>query len=307
MSAARDQTLEPAFTGSYRKAAILGAGLIGASFGLGLKERGLAEQVVGLARRAATLEAARHIGAIDAGSTSLEEVLAGADLVVFAAPVRASIALLEQTGRLTRLLRHEGGRRPLLTDVCSTKLEIVQAAAGALPTQVDFIGGHPMAGGECSGPECARGDLFVGATWLLTPTDQSSPAALAAAERLAQALGARPLRLSPELHDRLVAEVSHLPHLLSVVLMEQVGEKAGENPELWQVAAAGFDDMTRLAAGSPEMWQDICLTNSANIADALEVFRRRLEKIEEALRAGEGETLKELLGKAQQYRTRLKE
>jgi len=294
-------------TQKYEKVAILGPGLIGASVGLALKQRGLAHEIVGLARHPSTLEKAVSVGAIDSGTLRLEEALEGADVVVFAAPVTATIALLEQIGRLAFPLLKGKESKPLLTDVCSTKAAVVEAARRSLPAGLEFIGGHPMAGGEPSGPEYARADLFLGATWVLTPIPQSSPEALSRSEAFARALGANVILLSPELHDELVAVVSHLPHLLAVALMQEAGEIASIHPQTWQVAARGFRDMTRLAASSAAVWKDICLTNSACLLRALAAFRSRLEKVETWLQHGEGQALKELLENVRQERIKLKE
>jgi prephenate dehydrogenase len=265
----------------FEKVAILGPGLIGASFGLALKKQGLAKEVIGLARRESTLETAKAVGGIDAGTTKLEEAIAGADLIFLATPVLAAINYLEEISKLAHLF---AGRKVLITDACSTKTEVV-AAAGALPAGIDFIGGHPMAGAELVGPEHARADLFSGATWIITPTTDSEEETILALQEIVFALGAKPLQLSPEEHDQLVASVSHLPHLLSVLLMEQVEEAGEEKPEIWQVAASGFRDMTRLAAGSAEVWKDICLTNKEALIQVLEEFRARLEGLEKILKS----------------------
>jgi prephenate dehydrogenase len=278
----------------FEKVAILGPGLIGASFGLALKRQGLAKEIVGLARRESTLKAARAVGGIDAGATKLEDAIAGADLIFLATPVLAAIDALEAIGKLAHLF---AGKKVILTDACSTKVELVEAA-GKLPAGLSFVGGHPMAGAELAGPEQARADLFCGATWILTPTTDSEEATTFAVQELVCALGAKPLQLSPEEHDTLVAAVSHLPHLLAVALMTQAAEAGEEKPEIWQVAASGFRDMTRLAAGSAEVWKDICLTNKASLIRALEEFRARLEGLEKVIAGDEAEALLEILQNA---------
>ena len=288
---------------SFQKVAIIGPGLIGASMGLALKRRGLAQEIIGYARRITTLESALRIGAVDGCATTLEKVLNGADLVVLATPVLATITLIEQIGRHLDLLNYSG-KKPLITDACSTKTEIVEAASH-LSDQVDFIGGHPMAGSENSGPEHAQADLFEGATWIFTPHSQAAFDALPRMEGVAQALGAKPLVLTPQLHDRIVAAVSHLPHLLSVTLMREAATLAEACPETWEVAATGFRDMTRLAGGSAELWRDICLSNSIAIADALAAYRQRLERLEELVRSHQGDELATLLQEAQEQREQL--
>jgi len=285
----------------FEKVAILGPGLIGASFGLALKRQGLAKQVIGLARRESTLQTAKAVGGIDVGTTKLEEAVAGADLIFLATPVLAAINFLEEIGKLAQLF---SGKKVLVTDACSTKTEIVEAAM-KLPPGIKFIGGHPMAGAELTGPEHARADLFSGATWIITPTSDSEGKTIAALQEIVIALGANPLLVPPEEHDRLVASVSHLPHLLSVLLMEQAEEAGEEKPEIWKVAAGGFKDMTRLAAGSAEVWKDICLTNKAALVQVLEEFRARLEGLEKTIEAGEGEALEEILKSANQAHQRI--
>jgi prephenate dehydrogenase len=294
-------------TETFNKAAILGSGLIGASIGLALKQRRLARHIIGLARRAETLAMAQKIGAIDTGTTHLEEALEGADLVIYATPVLPTFDLIEQTGRLAHLLGSASEVRPLLTDACSTKAQIVAAAQQHLPDSVDFVAGHPMAGLASSGPEHANGELFSGATWIFTPTEHTPPAALARATTFAMALDAVPLVLDADIHDQIVAQVSHLPHLLAVALTMQANELALLQPETWRVAAGGFRDMTRLAAGSAAVWRDICLTNSQAIAQALADFRGKLQQLEIWLQGQEGEALMENFEKAGQIRAGLKE
>jgi prephenate dehydrogenase len=292
---------------NFGKVAILGPGLIGASIGLALRKRGLAGEVVGLARKAATLEAAKQVGAIDAGTSSLQEVLEGADLIILAVPVIASISFIEEIGRLYPSLASDNKKRLLMTDVCSTKTELVNAAKKHLPPQIDFVGGHPMAGSEASGPQAARENLFEKATWILTPTSETSPEALAQMEALVKALGAKAFLLSPELHDKLVAEVSHLPHLLAVALTEEAFAAAQKNPQTWEVAATGLRDMTRLSEGNVEVWRDICLTNASAVVQALASLRSRLEKIEQMIAHRETEALEKLLEDARRHRLQLKD
>jgi prephenate dehydrogenase len=287
---------------TFEKVAILGPGLIGASIGLALKERKLAQHVVGLARTTMTLDAAVGVGALDTGTQDFETAITDADLLVIAAPVLASVDLLKRLATHSHLLSSTEKRKPLITDACSTKAEFVAVAEQCLPDIVDFCGGHPMAGRETAGPEAADAALFEGATWIVTPTSRTPASATERTTALAEALGAVPLMLAPILHDQLVAKVSHLPHMLSVALMLQAHAGSEENPELLQVAASGFRDMTRLAAGSAAIWRDVCLTNRDNIATELAAFRQELEEIEAALSDDSGQSLVALLATAHSAR-----
>jgi prephenate dehydrogenase len=281
-----------------RKAAIIGLGLIGGSLALALKARGLADSVVGVARREETLREAEARGVVDQAGRDIAAAIAEADLVVLATPVRTAIAQLAQ-------IAPGLAAGCLVTDVASTKAELVAAAAKALPDSVHFIGGHPMAGSERSGLGAARADLFVGATWVLTPAERPDAVAWERAQGLVQALGAQALVLPAAEHDYLVAAISHLPHLLAVALMQFAQDQAGSDPRLLSLAAGGFRDATRMAAACPNMWQDIYLTNRQALLQRLGQLRGELERLELALRSGDGEQLHALFRRVQEARHRL--
>jgi prephenate dehydrogenase len=276
------------------RAAILGVGLVGGSLGLALRSRGLAREVVGLTRRAETLEAALALGAIDRGARSAAEAVKEADLVVLATPVRTAKEHLREMG---------GGLKSgaLVTDVGSTKAEIVAAAQGLTPRAV-FIGGHPIAGAEESGVKAARADLFEEATWVLTPTEECDPVALAHLEEVIRAVGARPVRMSAQLHDRLVAASSHGPHLAAGCLVRLARRLAEENPELLTLLGSGFRDATRIAAGDPAVWRDICLTNRDWILAFLGKLEEEMTSLKHLLARGEAAELELWLASARQAR-----
>ena len=259
----------------FEQVTIVGIGLLGASCGLATRRRGLARRVVGVARCPQTLQAALQAGAADHTTTDLPAALAGADLVVLATPVRTIIEHLGQIGPWL-------APAAIVTDLGSTK-RLVVAAARALPGPGRFVPGHPMAGSHRSGPAHARADLFEGVAWLLTPTPETAPAALARVEAWAAALGAHPLRLEPEQHDRLVAYTSHLPHAAAVALVQAYRQAAAREPELARLVAGGFRDTTRTAAAEATMWRDILSTNVPALRAALAELRQQLAALEGAL------------------------
>jgi len=281
----------------FEAVAIVGVGLIGASLGMALRRRRLAGRVVGVARRRETLEVALRRGAVDEGTHDPAQAVAGADLVVLAAPVGT---IVEHLGGLAERFR-EGA---LVTDVGSTKADIMEAAA-ALPAHVAFVGGHPMAGSEESGPGAARADLFEGATWALMPRPGDPEAALARMQALVAALGARPLVLEAAEHDALVALTSHLPHVAAWALANAVAAGGAGREALSSLVAPSFRDMTRIAQSPAAMWRDILLTNRGHLLPAIAALREELDRLERALADGDGDALATILDQAARARREL--
>lgn len=267
----------------FEKVAIVGVGLIGGSLGMALRNRRLAARVVGVGRDAARLEKARALGAIDDAATDWAEGIAGADLVVLATPIQQILSDLER-------LRSHLGPGALVTDVGSTKAEIVRAGDAASGPG-GFVGGHPMAGSERSGVEAATAELFIEAVWALTPSAQTEPAALARIRTMAQAVGARVITLDPEAHDQAVAVTSHLPHVLAYALAGLASETARRSPHLYDLAAGSFAGATRVAGSHPDLWRDIAVTNRDALGAALRAFRGELDAVLDALEAGDGDAL----------------
>jgi prephenate dehydrogenase len=288
--------MAPAFCA--RRAAIVGIGAMGGSLGLALKARGLAGEVWGVARTEATLAGARAVGAVDHATAEVEEAVCGADLVVLATPVRAAIALLP---RVAAALRQDC----LVTDVGSTKKEFCEAARAALPAGALFVGGHPMAGLEVSGAGAARGDLFEGSMWVLTPEPDTAMEAMSRAVALARAVGANVLELSPADHDEMVAAVSHLPHLVATALVGVVAARAQVRPEVARLAASGFRDLTRIASGDPVMWRDIVLTNRAAIARVAGEMIEELTRLRALTEAADAAELEQLFDRARKARNNM--
>ena len=259
------------------RVAIIGLGLMGASLGMALREARITREVVGYDAAPGVAARAQERGAIDAACASVAEAIASSDLVVLATPL---LAMRELLAEIAPLLAPE----TVVTDLGSAKASVVSWADALLPAPSQFVGGHPMAGSEQSGIEAARPDLYHDATWLLTPTPRTSPAALQTVERIVAALGAHPERLTPERHDRAVALASHLPLLAASALTLTVAQSSDAADAL-TIAAGGFRDTTRVASGSPRMARDICLTNSAPLLDALDAYLGALQALREHIAA----------------------
>ena len=252
-------------------------GLIGGSIGLAAREHAGVEEVVGWGRSPANLALALERGAITRAAGSVDEALEGAQLCFACAPVGA---LPDQV----RAALAAAGPDCAVSDVGSTKQELL-----AQVSDPRFTGGHPIAGAETAGVQHARADLFAGAVWYLTPHERSGGLLYERLHRFVVDVGARPVAVEPETHDRLVAVFSHLPHVLANVLASQAaGRLAGHGEALRQVGPS-FRDMTRVAGANTAMWSDIYRANRAAIAEEIRDFREQLERVEELLAGGETE------------------
>lgn len=261
----------------FNRVAILGLGLMGASLALALRAAGGARELAGYDVAPGVAEQARTRGLVDRAHASAAEAVAGADLVVLAAPVLAMRDLLAA-------IAPHLGPATLVTDLGSTKAEVVAWAADRLPAPEHFIGGHPMTGRERSGLAAADATLYDGCVWCLTPSLHTAPDAQARVAALVTALGARPLIVDPAQHDAAVAAISHLPLLAATALMLT----ATQDPA-WelarQLAAGGFRDTTRVASGDPRMARDICLTNTQPLLAVLDAYLARLHTLRDQLAA----------------------
>jgi prephenate dehydrogenase len=260
---------------------IVGTGLIGGSVGLALRERGW--HVSGVDAGAGV--AAR---AVELGALTVEGVDQSADLVVVATPVRAAAAVISEI-----LASDQWGPDVIVTDVGGVK--------GPLVAAIDhprFVGGHPMAGSEQMGVDGASSDLFVGATWVLTPTASTDPDAYALVRNVLAELGADVVALAPAQHDALVAVVSHVPHLTAATLMDLAAGLGQEHAALLQLAAGGFRDMTRIAAGQPSIWPDICDDNAEAIVATLDLLIEALAAMRRRVAEHDHHSLLEILGRA---------
>jgi prephenate dehydrogenase len=264
----------------FRKITIVGVGLLGGSLGLAIKKRRLANEVVGYVRRAASIAECKKAKAVDFCARDLREAVGGADLIVLCTPLAQMLPLLKKMLPAIK-------RGAIVTDVGSVKDSVVKELESVVAkTGAHFIGSHPMAGAEKTGVAAARVDLFANAVCVVTPTKRSNQAALRKIERFWKAVGARVMRLSPQMHDELVSRSSHLPHVAAATLANLVLDPAHPKSQPL-LCANGFRDTTRIASGSPEMWRDIALANRKNLGKALEKFIRDLNKIQRVLEKGD--------------------
>jgi prephenate dehydrogenase len=272
--------------------AVVGTGLIGASAGLAAQRAGVT-RVSGWDPDPDALRIAAERGAVEAAA-DLESAVAGAELVLVAAPVAS---LPSQVREALALAPPEA----TVTDVGSTKAPVCDAAVG----DERFIGGHPICGLEARGPERANAELFDGATWFLTPSSTTSPDRFRLVHGFVTALGARPVAIDPGAHDRLVAVTSHLPHALANVLLNQAGASRVDGHDPLAGAGGSLRDMTRIAGANPRIWVDIFLDNREALAGALAEHRRRVEQLESALAAGDAGFLARWIAEASGNRRRL--
>lgn len=264
--------------------AILGIGLIGGSVGLAARRDQCdgVREVVGFDPDPETRRQAIELGAVDVAADSVSEACAGADLVFCAAPV----------GELTALVRsalESVGEGTVVTDVGSTKRQIV----AELGTDPRFIGGHPLAGAETSGVSNARAELLEGARWYLTPTPTSSGVLYDRLQRTISALGSRPQAIEAAAHDRLMATISHLPHVVANVLVSQAREELSRDSENMPEVGPSFRDATRVAGSNPAIWTDIFDSNREAVGDAIEMAGRRMLESADLIRTGDRDAVAE--------------
>lgn len=277
-----------------RRLSILGVGLLGGSIGLAVRERIKGCRVVGYGHRAQTLQDALHVGALDEAIEDAREAVRGADLVIVCTPVGLIPSLLEQVSEAL-------AKDAVVTDVGSTKRSIVEAAETTLPDGVHFVGSHPMAGSEKRGVQFARADLFERAVCITTPTSRTSESALGMVESFWQLLGMRTTRLNPEEHDRLLADVSHLPHVVAAALVAMQQDAA------FDLCGKGFVDVTRIAGGDAGLWRDILLDNRDNVRRSINALREQMQQLDAMLQSGNSDELEQWLSNSADRRRRMLE
>jgi len=280
-------------TKSFGTVAIVGVGLLGGSLGLALKERGLARRVRGVGRRQESLDTALAIGAIDEPFLNSRDAVRGADLVVLCTPAGLIPSELD-------LIRPLISMSAVVTDVASTKAEICAHARRTWSEPYRFVGSHPMAGSEKYGPEHATPHLYDGCATIVESRADHAVDAYETVCSLWRAVGARVVEVDPALHDGLVARTSHIPHILAAI----ISELAAGAGDVHALVGRGFRDVTRIAAGRPEIWRDICLTNRKAIVQGLDETAAQMQAVRQFIEDGAAEELEAFFRSAQAARSK---
>jgi prephenate dehydrogenase len=278
---------------TIRRLSILGVGLLGGSIGLALRSSAKHYHIVGYGHRPRTLEVALNMGAIHEYTSDALVAVRESDLAILCTPVGIFEPLLRQIAPGLK-------SGAIVTDVGSTKRSVVKMGEQLLPPGVHFVGSHPMAGSEKRGVEFARADLYRGALCITTPWSRTDPGALRAVESFWIELGMRTTRLNPDDHDRLLADVSHLPHAIAAALVKVQPDQA------FPLAGKGFADTTRIAAGDPGLWRDIFLDNRDNLRIALSKLRQQIDHLDHSLEQADAHALEVFLDSAAKIRQTIK-
>ncbi len=271
----------------YERVALIGLGLVAGSMSLAMRRAGLAREIVGTARSAETRDVAREIGLVDRVVDTAAEAVQGADLVVLAVPVGAMEAVAREIGPHLK-------PGAVVSDVGSVKAEVLRAVVPHLPENVHFVGAHPMAGTEHSGPRSGFAELFDNRWCLIVPAEGVPEEEIVRLEAFWQALGSDTERMEPEHHDLVCAVVSHAPHLIAYTMVGVADHlRRVTDSEIIKFSAAGFRDFTRIAASDPTMWRDVFLNNKEATLDILGRFTEELFALQRAIRQGDGDHLHE--------------
>jgi prephenate dehydrogenase len=281
----------------FNQAVIVGVGLIGGSFGMILRRKGLASSVVGVGRRIDNLKTAVTLGAIDRYVVDSREAVKDADLVILATPVDTYERHFKEWASCLR-------PGAIVTDVGSVKGELVAQSERQMPAGVHFVGAHPIAGKEKTGAAAGSEDLFTGRRCILTPTKHTNTEALGQVQALWQEAGAVVLTMDPYLHDKILGAVSHLPHVAAFALMNALVDIQTEVPalDLAGHSGGGLRDTTRIAGSSPEMWRDIFLWNRDNVVAYIRAYERSLGELRQLIQTGDAAGVEKMLEKAKQER-----
>ena len=273
------------------KLVIFGVGLIGGSVALALKKAGNSPQIVGVGRTEESLKTALELGVIDIATSSIEDALQNAVLVLIATPVAQTPAILKS-------IKPYLSSKTIITDAGSTKGDVLYCAKEILGEfSSQFIGGHPIAGAEKSGVTAAIATLYENKNIVLTPTADTSKQAIEMVTQLWQTCAAKVSIMSADTHDNIFAAVSHLPHLLAFALVDNIAARPNAE-QLFSFAASGFRDFTRIAGSHPEMWRDISLANKDALLIELDAYETQLSSIKKMLQHGDGASLQTLFERA---------
>jgi cyclohexadieny/prephenate dehydrogenase len=280
----------------YKKIALIGIGLIGSSLARTIRAKGLAEHISIASRSQATLSRAEELGLGDSYSTSMAEAVKDADLIIVSVPVGSS-------GTVAEAIASSLKPGAVVTDVGSTKASVIAQMTPHIPAGVHFIPGHPLAGTEKSGPDAGFATLFENRWCILTPPEGTDAFEIARLTRFWEALGSRVDTMDPAHHDRVLAIVSHLPHIIAYNIVGTADDlEFITESEVIKYSATGFRDFTRLAASDPEMWRDVCLHNKDAILEMLSRFSEDLSSLQRAIRWSDGEALFNLFTRTRHIR-----
>lgn len=282
----------------FNRVCIIGVGLIGGSLAMVMKDKGLADTVVGVGRGLANLEIAEERGIIDTFTRDVAEGVMDADLVVVATPVRKMADTLR-----TAAPNLKAGC--VVTDVGSVKGRVVEEVEPVIPEGVHFVPGHPIAGTENSGAGAAFPELYCERACILTPTENTDKSALDTVKALWEEAGSRVIIMDTATHDKVLAAVSHLPHVIAYSLVNTVADLEEGGVETLWYSAGGFKDFTRIASSSPEMWTDICALNREQILEMIDLFQSRLDEIRRHIEGSDLEGLKNDFSRAKRIRDSL--
>lgn len=283
------------------KIVIFGVGLIGGSVALALKKAAAAPKIVGVGRNIENLKTAIDLGVIDEAESDIAKAVADADLVLIATPVAQTPQILEA------IIPHLS-TNTVVTDAGSTKSDILAYVKNASIQATNpqhflsqFVGGHPIAGAEKSGVTAAKADLFIGKNVVLTPTENTSSEAIKLVRELWQSAGANVSEMTAQAHDQIFAAVSHLPHLLAFALVNDLANRPNAK-QLFDFAASGFRDFTRIAGSSPEMWRDISLANKTALLSELEAYQAEISALQHLLKNEDSKGLQAMFEHASRAR-----
>ncbi|MCF6180207.1 MAG: prephenate dehydrogenase/arogenate dehydrogenase family protein [Geopsychrobacter sp.] len=274
---------------------VIGVGLIGGSLALALKEAGFVGEVVGCGRGKPNLEVAQKLGIIDRYERDPKRAVEGADLIFLATPVRTLAAVVAE---IVPALKPGA----IITDGGSVKAEVLREITPLMPEGVHFVAGHPIAGTEQSGAEAAFADLYKGKRCILTPNAQTDTEALEGVTAMWQAAGSEVVCMPVEKHDRVLAAISHLPHMVAYSLVNAVGSYDHYEENILEYSAGGFRDFTRIASSDPSMWRDIALTNQTALLEMMEQFENFFAELKEDVRKGDIDRLFEFFLRSKELR-----
>jgi prephenate dehydrogenase len=284
---------------NFKEICIVGLGLIGGSFALNLKLRGFTGKITAVDINPEAIEKGIELEVIDSGSIK-HSIAENADLIVLATPVGVYESVLKQ-------LKPFISEKAIVSDLGSVKGRLVYKCEEILKGVAPFVGGHPIAGTEKSGVENVVENLFVGAKFIITPTENTDKEAMEKVAKLWKNLGSEIVIMDPYYHDRIFAAVSHLPHVVAYSIVDAIDKLSDElSVNLFQFTGGGFRDFTRIAMSDPVMWRDICIENKDNLLKSLRTFRESIRKVEELIEKADKEGLKAFFEKAREKRRSVK-